>query len=182
MRHRVKGNKIGRTASHRKATLSSLATGLILNKKIKTTDAKARALRPLIEGMITRAKVDSVHNRRIISESINDKEAVKTLFSEIAEKVGDRPGGYTRIVKLGKRQGDAADIAIIELVDFSGSVEKKPVKKRTKKEEVTTPVKETEESEIKDAEVIEETVVETKEESTTEADDTESSQQEKKDE
>mgnify|MGYP001236502993 CR=1 FL=1 len=179
MRHRVKGNKIGRTASHRRATLSSLATGLILNKKIKTTDAKARALRPLIEGMITRAKVDSVHNRRIISESINDKEAVKTLFSEVVEKVGERPGGYTRIVKLGKRQGDAADMAIIELVDFSGSVAKKTARKQTKKEERAVPVKETETSEIKDAEVIEETVVENKEESTAEAGDTEESQQKK---
>lgn len=168
MRHRVKGHKIGRTASHRKATLSALATGLILNKKIKTTHAKARALRPYIESMISKAKVDSVHNRRLVSESIHDKEAVKTLFSEVAEKVGERPGGYTRIVKLGQRQGDAAAMSIIELVDFSEVNAKKSAKKKTKKE---TPAPEVEvapaeSEEVKDAEVVEETVEEEKAEAT----------------
>lgn len=170
MRHRVKGHKIGRAASHRKATMSALATGLILHKKIKTTHAKARALRPYIESMISRAKVDSVHNRRLVAEDINDKEAVKILFSEIAEKVGERPGGYTRIVKLGKRQGDAADMSIIELVDFSEANAKKPAKKKTKKEAPVAvneeaPVQASEEvaeEEIQEAEVVEETPAEEK--------------------
>ena len=119
MRHRVKGRKLGRTASHRKATLSALATALIKHKKITTTVAKAKQLRLVIEPMITKAKTDNVHSRRIIARSINDKDIIKELFTEVVPKIGDRPGGYTRVVKLGNRIGDAAEMAIIELVDYN---------------------------------------------------------------
>ena len=117
MRHRVKGRKLSRTASHRMATLRSLSTALLKHKKIKTTLAKAKELRTFVEPLITKAKDNSVNSRRFIARHINDKEVVKELFSEIVEKIGDRPGGYTRVVKLGSRPGDGADVAIIELVD-----------------------------------------------------------------
>jgi large subunit ribosomal protein L17 len=134
MRHRVKGRKLKRTASHRHALLRSLATALLKHKKIKTTIAKAKELRSYVEPMITRAKIDSVHNRRIISDDIKDRVVLKELFGDVVAKVGDRPGGYTRIVRLGQRKGDAAEIAIIELVDFSGIVKPKAPKKS--KEEI----------------------------------------------
>ncbi len=155
MRHRVKGRKLGRTAAHREATLRLLATSLLQHKKIKTTVSKAKELRSYVEPLITKAKVDSVANRRHISRFIKDKEIVKELFSEIVEKIGDRPGGYTRVIKLGQRRGDAAEMAIIELVDYSDVAEDKP-KKTKKKAEVKV-----EEPEIQDAEVIEETTDET---------------------
>ncbi|OGV16507.1 MAG: 50S ribosomal protein L17, partial [Stygiobacter sp. RIFOXYA2_FULL_38_8] len=103
MRHSVKGKKLGRTASHRAATLRLLATALFKHKKIKTTLAKAKALRTYAEPMITRAKTDSVHARRIIAADIIDRAVVKELFSDIVTKIGDRPGGYTRVVRLGQR-------------------------------------------------------------------------------
>lgn len=132
MRHGIKGRKLGRTASHRAATLRNLAMALLKHKKIKTTLAKAKELRTYVEPMITRAKVDSVANRRVTAQDINDKELVKELFTTIVEKVGDRPGGYTRVVKLGQRLGDAAEMAIIELVDFSEiSIERQKLR-RTK--------------------------------------------------
>ncbi len=119
MRHQKKGFKLGRTHSHRKATLASLAHALIAHKRITTTQTKARALRMYIEPIITRAKVDSMHNRRQVFRLLQNKHAVKELFDEIAGEVGDRPGGYTRITKLGQRAGDAAEMAIIELVDYN---------------------------------------------------------------
>lgn len=119
MRHQKKGFKLNRTHSHRKATLASLAHALIANKRITTTRAKARALRMYIEPIITRAKDDSMHNRRQVFRLLQNKHAVKELFGEIAPKVGDRPGGYTRIIKLGQRAGDAAEMVIIELVDYN---------------------------------------------------------------
>lgn len=134
MRHSVKGKKLGRTASHRAATLRLLATALFKHKKIQTTLAKAKALRTYAEPMITRAKTDSVHARRIIAADIVDKAVVKELFSDIVTKIGDRPGGYTRVVHLGRRKGDGAEMAIIELVDYSGIVKAKAPKKS--KEEV----------------------------------------------
>jgi large subunit ribosomal protein L17 len=130
MRHGIKGRKLGRTASHRTATLRNLTMALLKHKKIKTTLAKAKELRTFVEPMITRAKVDSVANRRVTAQDINDKELVKELFTTIVEKVADRPGGYTRVVKLGQRLGDAAEMAIIELVDFSEiTIEKAKAKK-----------------------------------------------------
>lgn len=119
MRHGDKINNLGRTASHRRALLSNLASSLIEHKRINTTLAKAKALRVYVEPLITKAKTDSTHNRRIVFSYLQDKESIKELFGVIAEKVGDRPGGYTRIIKLAPRLGDAAEMAMIELVDFN---------------------------------------------------------------
>ena len=179
MRHRVKGRKLNRTASHRVATLRALATALLREKKIKTTLAKAKETRVFVEPIITRAKNDSVAARRIVAKDIQDKEVVKELFNEIVPKIGDRPGGYTRVVKLGHRLGDAAEMAIIELVDYNDVVErKKPRKAKTedvkvveetveeKAAEETEAVDETEQNETE--EVAEETVEETAEEVTEE--------------
>ena len=117
MRHRVKGRKLGRTASHRMATLRALTTALLKHKKIKTTLAKAKATRSFAEPLITKAKNDTVANRRLVAKHINDKEVVKELFGEIIENIGDRAGGYTRVVKLGNRLGDAAEMALLELIE-----------------------------------------------------------------
>jgi large subunit ribosomal protein L17 len=163
MRHRLKGRKLGRTRSHRISTLRSLATALIKHKKITTTLAKAKEAKRFIEPLITKAKDNSVHSKRLVSKHIKDREAVTELFSEIAEKVGDRPGGYTRVVKLGTRVGDAAEMAILELVDFNELVSKK--KKKAKAEKAETVEDKAEEkaaaapAEIEEAEVVEETEV-----------------------
>ncbi len=119
MRHRKKGKKLGRTSPHRKRTLQALSNALIENKQITTTIAKAKALRPFVEPLITRAKDDSEHNRRQVFRHLQNKETVNELFGEIAERVGDRPGGYTRIIKLGQRSGDGAELALVELVDYN---------------------------------------------------------------
>jgi len=119
MRHLVKGKKLGRSASHRKATLRSLSVALIKEHRIKTTLAKAKALRPFVEPLITKAKEDTQHNRRKVFSRLNNKEAVSLLFDEVAEKAKDRPGGYTRVVKIGRRDGDGAKTALIELVDYN---------------------------------------------------------------
>lgn len=119
MRHLVKGRKLGRTKSHRAATLGALSVALIKEHRIVTTLAKAKELRPFVEPLITKAKEDSSHNRRQVFSKLKDKEAVSKLFSEIADKVGDRPGGYTRVIKMGTRAGDSADMAVIELVDYN---------------------------------------------------------------
>ena len=119
MNHGNKILKIGRTASHRKATLQQMSSALLMHKRIKTTFGKAKALRRYVEPIITHGKDDSTHSRRLAFKKLGDKEAVKTLYDEVMEKVGDRPGGYTRIVKLGQRAGDAAEVVIVELVDFN---------------------------------------------------------------
>jgi large subunit ribosomal protein L17 len=119
MRHGDKINNLGRTASHRKALLSNMACSLIEHKRIVTTLAKAKALRVYVEPIITKAKTDSTHSRRLVFSQLESKEAIGTLFGEVATKVGNRPGGYTRIIKMEPRRGDAADMALIELVDFS---------------------------------------------------------------
>ncbi len=119
MRHGDKINNLGRTASHRKALLSNLACQLIEHKRIVTTLAKAKALRTYVEPMITKAKENTTHQRRMVFSYLQDKVAVTELFSTIAEKVAGRPGGYTRVIKLGKRVGDNAETALIELVDFN---------------------------------------------------------------
>ena len=119
MRHRKKGKKLGRTSPHRERTLQALSNALIENKSITTTTAKAKALRPFVEPLITRAKEDTEHNRREVFRHLQNKEMVGELFGEIAERVGDRPGGYTRIIKLGQRSGDGAELALIELVDYN---------------------------------------------------------------
>jgi large subunit ribosomal protein L17 len=119
MRHGDKINNLGRTTAHRKALLSNLACQLIEHKRITTTLAKAKTLRTYVEPMITKSKKDTVNNRRLVFAKLQDKEAIKELFGVISDKVADRPGGYTRIIKLQPRVGDAADMAMIELVDFN---------------------------------------------------------------
>jgi large subunit ribosomal protein L17 len=119
MRHGKKFNHLGRTASHRAALLSNMASSLILHKRIQTTVAKAKELRKYVEPMITKSKTDSTNNRRVVFSYLQNKEAIKELFSIVSEKVANRPGGYTRIIKLGNRLGDNAEICLIELVDFN---------------------------------------------------------------
>ena len=119
MRHLVKGRKLGRTASHRKATMMALSVALIKNERIVTTLAKAKALRSYVEPIITRSKQDSTHNRSHVFRHLRDKQATSRLFDEIAPMVEERPGGYTRIVKLGVRPGDGVETAMIEMVDFN---------------------------------------------------------------
>ncbi|MEO5674184.1 MAG: 50S ribosomal protein L17 [Chitinophagales bacterium] len=119
MRHRNKINALGRETQHRKALLRNLAISLIEMKHITTTTAKAKELRRYVEPLLTRAKDDSTHNRRIVFSMLRHKQSISTLFGEVAEKIGDRPGGYTRVIKIGNRPGDNADMAMIELVDFS---------------------------------------------------------------
>jgi large subunit ribosomal protein L17 len=119
MRHGKKFNHLGRTASHRAALLSNMASSLILHKRIQTTVAKAKDLRKYVEPMITKSKTDSTNNRRVVFSYLQNKDAIKELFSIVSEKVANRPGGYTRIIKLGNRLGDNAEICFIELVDFN---------------------------------------------------------------
>lgn len=143
MRHRKAGRKLGRTHSHRKATLSSLSAALIHHKRIRTTTAKAKEARIVVERLITRAKravlkegdgkVKDVHARRQVFSFLRDRTAVTTLFNDIAQKVSSRPGGYTRVVKLGQRRGDGAEVAVLELVDYNTGQEKTTKKPAEKK-------------------------------------------------
>ena len=126
MRHNKKFNHLSRTADHRRAMLANMAISLIMHKRITTTLAKAKALKKYVEPLITRSKDDSTNSRRVVFSYLQNKEAIKELFGEVAMKVGDRPGGYTRIIKLGTRQGDAASICFIELVDFNEKMAKTP--------------------------------------------------------
>jgi large subunit ribosomal protein L17 len=119
MRHRKNFNHLGRKKGHRKAMLANMAASLILHKRIKTTTAKAKALRTFVEPLITKSKNDSTHSRRVVFSNIQNKEAVTELFREISPKIADRPGGYTRILKTGFRLGDNADMCVIELVDYN---------------------------------------------------------------
>lgn len=127
MRHNKKFNHLGRQASHRKAMLANMATSLILHKRINTTVAKAKALRMYIEPIITKAKEDTTHSRRMAFSYLKDKESTTELFRVVAPKIADRPGGYTRILKTGFRLGDAADMCFIELVDFNETYGKEVV-------------------------------------------------------
>ena len=136
MRHRKRVNSLGRKAAHRKETMSSLATALILNKRINTTVAKAKALRVYVEPLITRSKEDSTHSRRTVFSYLKNKHAVSELFREVSQKVADRPGGYTRILKTGFRKGDAAEMCFIELVDYNTAMlktEEETQQKRTRR-------------------------------------------------
>jgi large subunit ribosomal protein L17 len=160
MRHGKKIAHLGRTNTHRKAMLANMASSLIDHKRIQTTVARAKALKQFVEPLITRAKEDSTHNRRVAFRALRDKYAVTELFRTVAEKVADRPGGYTRIIKMGNRLGDNADMALIELVDFNEVYETNKPKKKSRrrgakkaapattaaveaKEEVATEVEET---------------------------------------
>lgn len=135
MRHRLKGSKLGRTASHRKATLRSLSIALLTHHRIVTTLTKAKELRRHVEPVINRGKEDTMHNRRQAFSFLQDNATVSKLFDEIGPKVVDRPGGFTRVVKLGNRRGDSAEMAVIELVDYndSGSENTGSKKKRTRR-------------------------------------------------
>ena len=126
MRHNKKFSHLGRTASHRKAMLSNMAISLIMHKRITTTVAKAKALKKYVEPLVTRSKDDTTNSRRVVFSYLQNKYAVTEIFKTVAPKVGDRPGGYTRIIKLGSRQGDAADVCFIELVDFDENMAKAP--------------------------------------------------------
>ncbi|GAB5401223.1 MAG: 50S ribosomal protein L17 [Aureisphaera sp.] len=132
MRHGKKFNHLSRKTAHRKAMLANMACSLIEHKRINTTVAKAKALKRFVEPLVTKSKEDTTHNRRIVMSRLRQKEAVTELFREVAVKVGDRPGGYTRIIKLGNRLGDNADMAMIELVDYNELYNAgKPAKKKS---------------------------------------------------
>ena len=143
MRHNKKFNHLSRTADHRAAMLANMAISLIMHKRITTTLAKAKALKKYVEPLITRSKDDSTNSRRVVFSYLQNKEALKELFGVVAEKVGDRPGGYTRIIKLGTRQGDAASVAFIELVDFDENMAKtvKSEAKKTRRSRKSTAAK-----------------------------------------
>lgn len=135
MRHGKRFNHLGRTATHRKAMLSNMASSLLVNKRINTTLAKAKELRKYVEPLITKAKDDSTHSRRVVFSYLQDKDSVNALFNEVVDRVANRPGGYTRIIKLGSRLGDNAEMAMIELVDFNDLLiqESEPKKAKTRR-------------------------------------------------
>lgn len=137
MRHNKKFNHLGRKSAHRKAMLSNMANSLIFHKRITTTVAKAKALKMFVEPLITKAKNDTTHSRRIVFSMLKSKTAVAELFRDVADKIGDRPGGYTRILKTGNRLGDNAEMCIIELVDYNENMlsakEEKPTKRRSRR-------------------------------------------------
>ena len=155
MRHNKAINHLGRKSGHRKAMLANMATSLILHKRIETTVAKAKALRMYVEPLISKSKEDSTHSRRMVFSYLKNKYAVTELFRVIAPKVADRPGGYTRVLKTGFRQGDGADMALIELVDFNeaalAAAPKKEAKKsgtrRSRSKKAAAPAAETPEAE-----------------------------------
>lgn len=159
MRHSVKGRKLNRTASHRSALLRNLATSLLKHKRIRTTVAKAKELRMFVEPLLSKAIVGDLHNQKLVMESIKDKEVVKELFSSIVPALGERKGGYTRVVKLGRRLGDGAEVAIIELVDYNEVANQKAVENKEKKEAKgeAKKAKAAEKGAVEDAKVIEET-------------------------
>ncbi len=133
MRHNKAVNHLGRKSGHRKAMLANMASSVIMHKRITTTVAKAKALKPYLEPLVTKSKEDTTHNRRVVFSYLKDKDAVSELFRTIAPKVADRPGGYLRILHLGFRQGDAADMALVEFVDFNEAALAGTTKKETKK-------------------------------------------------
>jgi large subunit ribosomal protein L17 len=140
MRHGNKVNHLGRKTAHRKALLRNLAIGLLISpkKRIFTTVAKAKALRTFVEPLITKSKDNTTHSRRVAFSYLQNKEAIKELFGTVADKIGDRPGGYTRILKIGNRVGDNAEMALIELVDFNEFAAAKPKKKSSRRKKKTT--------------------------------------------
>ncbi len=152
MRHGKKFNHLGRTASHRRSMLANMACSLIAHKRINTTLAKAKALRQYIEPLLTKSKVDNTHNRRIVFSYLRDKDTITELFRDIATKIAERPGGYLRIIKLGSRQGDNADMAMVELVDYNeiynpnGKKAKKATRRKGKTSKVEAVAAEAKES------------------------------------
>lgn len=166
MRHGKKNNHLSRTYSHRQAMLSNMASSLILHKRIETTLAKAKALRVYVEPLITRSKTDSTHSRRTVFSYLQSKEAVTTLFRDVAVKVAERPGGYTRIIRIGNRLGDNAEMCMMELVDFNELYTAEGKAKKTKTTRRRGAGKKAKTESIPEATVIEEStetpVVETK--------------------
>ena len=130
MRHNKKFNHLNRTASHRASMLANMANSLIMHKRINTTVAKAKALKRYIEPLLTKAKLDTTHSRRVVFQELQNKEAVTELFREISQKIANRPGGYTRILHTGFRLGDAADMCMIELVDYNENMLKEKAAKK----------------------------------------------------
>ena len=183
MNHGNKVNHLGRTASHRKAMLSNMAGSLIIHKKITTTVAKAKELRKFVEPLITKAKDNTTHSRRLVFSALKHKEPVKELFGEVAAKVADRPGGYTRILRTGTRLGDNAELCIMELVDFNETYttgKKAPAKTRRKraagtgtKKSVEKPAKEAKTEEVVEAPAHEDEVKPVHEEAAPEVPETE---------
>jgi len=167
MRHGKKDNHLGRTHSHREAMLQNLASSLILHKRIETTVAKAKELRKFVEPILTRAKDDTYQNRRMVFQTLTNKETVKELFGAVADKIASRPGGYTRIIKLGNRLGDNAETCLIELVDFNevliaAASEKAAATTKTRRSRRGSPSRQADETapvaaEAPSAEVVEET-------------------------
>jgi large subunit ribosomal protein L17 len=144
MRHGKKFNHLGRKSAHRKAMLANMGSSLIKHKRINTTVAKAKALRVFLEPLITKSKTDTLHNRRVVFSNLRDKDAVTELFREISTKVADRPGGYLRIIKLGNRLGDNAEMALIEFVDYNPTYNAdKPAKKKTRRRRKKAKTEET---------------------------------------
>ena len=148
MRHNKAFNHLGRKSGHRKARLSNMASSLILNKRIVTTVAKAKALKSYVEPLITKSKEDSTHSRRVVFSYLKNKEAVSELFRTVAPQIADRPGGYTRVLHTGFRQGDAAEMALIELVDFNEAAlaaapkEAKKTTRRSRSKKAEAPAEE----------------------------------------
>jgi len=167
MRHGKKVNHLGRKAGHRRALLANLAISLINHKRIKTTVAKAKALRKYVEPLLTKAKSNTTHNRRVVFSYLQNKEALKELFDEVGGKIANRPGGYTRILKIGFRPGDGAEMAIIELVDYNEDMLNAP-KQATKKTRRSRSKKKKETTDAVAAETVTETVTESVTETTTE--------------
>lgn len=158
MRHRVKSRKLSRTASHRKALMRNLASSLILHKRIRTTTAKAKELRGFIEPLITKARKGGLHNTRMVIDALKRREASTELLGAVVEAVGDRQGGYTRVIKIGQRPGDGAEMSMIEFVDFNESTTQRDLSRKEAKEVVDeTPEEEAVEEQVEDAQVIEET-------------------------
>lgn len=176
MRHGKKFNHLSRTAPHRKAMLSNMASSLILHKRITTTVAKAKALKKFVEPLITKAKTDNTHSRRVVFSYLQDKESVTELFGGVADKVGTRPGGYTRIFKTGNRLGDNADMCVMELVDYNELLLKEAAPEKTKtrrsrrskgsKTEETPAAQEAKTEAVEEAQVVEETTEEVAAEAT----------------
>lgn len=167
MRHGNKVNNLGRKSAHRKAMLSNMACSLIQHKRINTTIAKAKALRGYVEPLLTKAKTDSTHSRRTVFSYLQNKDVVTELFRDVAPKIADRPGGYTRIIRTGYRLGDNAEMCMIELVDFNEIYTNEKAKKTTrrsrrggaKKEEVETTAAVVETAEVEETPAVEETPV-----------------------
>jgi large subunit ribosomal protein L17 len=157
MRHGVHGRKLKRTSAHKKALLRNMATSLLKHKRIHTTLAKAKELREYVEPIITKARKGDLHNQRLIMQAIKDKEVVKELLSEIVTTIGDRKGGYTRIVRIGNRRGDGAEAAMIELVDYNAVMNEKAKENQENKQKAKDAKEEQKRREVEDAKVLEET-------------------------